>query len=173
MTQSVDAVRKQLASLRTGRASTTLLEGVSIDYYGTPTPLNQTCKLSIPDPGMIVAQPFDPSMIGDIEKAIMAADLGLNPSNDGKVIRIPIPPLTEETRKNLTKKVGQIAEEGKNAIRHIRRDSNDEIKKGEKDGDVSQDDARRGLDEVQKLTDAHTKKLDELAKTKETELMEI
>ncbi|RMG44608.1 MAG: ribosome recycling factor [Acidobacteria bacterium] len=173
MDQTIEAIRRDLAQLRTGRASTAILEGVSVDYYGQKTPLHQVCKLSVPDPSLIVAQPFDPSLIGEIEKAILAADLGLNPSNDGKVVRIPIPPLTEERRKQLAKRVGQIAEEGRNAIRHIRRDANERIKKAEKDGELSQDDARRGLEKIQKLTDEHIKAIDDLAKAKEKELLEF
>ncbi len=173
MEQSVDAARRDLAGLRTGRASVTILDGVMVDYYGTPTPIAQMCKLSTPDAGTIVAQPFDHSALKDVEKAIKIADLGLNPSNDGKVIRIPIPPLTEERRKQLVKKVGQLVEEGKNSVRQARREANDEIKKLEKDGKVSEDDARRALDRVQKLTDEHVKKLDELGKQKDKELMEF
>ncbi len=173
MDQSVEAVRRELASLRTGRASLSILEGVLVDYYGQPTPINQMCKLSIPDPGMIVAQPFDPSTIGAVEKAIQAADLGLNPGNDGKVVRIPIPPLTDERRKQLAKKVRQIAEEGRTAIRQIRRDANEAIRRMEKDGDIGQDEAHRATDRVQELTDDHVKSIDELAKEKEKELMEF
>ncbi len=175
MEQSVDSIRRDLASLRTGQASLAILDGVMVDYYGTATPIDQTSKLAIPDPSLIVAQPFDPSMLQEIERAILAADLGLNPSNDGKLIRIPIPPLTEERRKQLAKKVGQIVEEGRTAVRHARRDANDEIKTLEKDSDseVSQDDARRALDEIQKLTDAYVKKIEELGQAKEAELMEF
>lgn len=173
MQQSIDAVTRDLQSLRTGRASVSILEGVMVDYYGQMTPLNQTSKLSVPEPGMIVAQPFDPSLVPAIEKAIQAADLGLNPSNDGKVIRIPIPPLTEERRKQLVKKVGTIAEEGKTAIRQIRRDSNEEIKSAQKDGEISEDDGRRALEDIQKLTDEHVKKIDDICKDKEKELMEF
>ncbi len=173
MDQSVDAVKRELASLRTGRASLSILEGVMVDYYGQPTPINQMCKLSIPDPGMIVAQPFDPSTIAAVEKAIQAADLGLNPSNDGKVVRIPIPPLTDERRKQLVKKVKQIAEEGRTAVRQIRRDANETIRRLEKDGEVGQDEAHRATERVQKLTDEHVKAIDELAREKEKELMEF
>jgi ribosome recycling factor len=173
MNQSLDAVRRELNSLRTGRASVTILDGVSVDYYGQKTPLNQTCKLSVPEPGMIVAQPFDPNLVPTVEKAIRACDLGLNPSNDGKLVRIPIPPLTEERRKQLVKKVGTVAEEGRTAIRQIRRDSNDEIKQAQKNGDISEDDARRGTDHVQKLTDDFVKKIDEQAAAKEKELLEF
>lgn len=173
MDQAIDVAKKELTSLRTGRASVNILDSVTVEYYGSQMPLSQCCKLSVPDPGMIVAQPFDPSQIKEIEKAIKAADLGLNPSNDGKVIRIPIPPLTEERRKQLAKKVGQIAEDGKNKIRGVRREANDEVKKLQNDGDVSEDEGRRGLEKVQKMTDEHVKKIDELAKAKEKELMEF
>jgi len=173
MDQALDVVKRDLTQLRTGRASVSILERVSVDYYGSPTPISQCCKLSVPDPGMIVAQPFDPTLIKDVEKAIKAADLGLNPSNDGKVVRIPIPPLTEERRKQLAKKVGQIAEDGKNAVRQIRREANDEVKELQKDGEIGEDDSKRGLEKVQKITDEHTKKIEDLAKAKEKELMEF
>ena len=173
MDQSVESVRRELSSLRTGRASVAILENVTVDYYGQPTPINQTCKLTTPDASTIVAQPFDPSSTAAVEKAILTADLGLNPVTDGKVIRIPIPPLTEERRKQLTKKVGQITEEGRNGIRQVRRDSNEEIKKLEKDGKISEDESRRGLDRVQKITDDHVKKIDELGKAKDKELLEF
>ena len=150
-----------------------ILDGVVIDYYGQSTPLNQMAKLSVPEPAMIAVQPFDPAMIGDIERQIQSAGLGLNPSNDGKMIRIPIPPLTEERRKQLARRVGQIAEEGRSSVRHVRRESNDEIKTSEKSGDVSQDDAHRALERIQSLTDEHVKKIDELAKAKEQELLEF
>ena len=173
MDASVGDARHKLASVRTGRANLSVLDGVRVDYYGTPTPLNQVAKLAVPEPSLIVAQPFDPSTLPLIEKAIMASDLGLNPSNDGKVVRVPIPPLTEDRRKQLVKKVGQMAEEGKTGVRQVRRDANEEIKSAQKDGEVSEDDARRGLDEIQKITDEHTKQIDELAKAKEKELMEF
>jgi len=173
MDQALEGVKRELSGLRTGRASVSILDGISVDYYGSPTPLAQMCKLSTPDAGTIVAQPFDPSVIKDVEKAIKVADLGLNPSNDGKVVRIPIPPLTEERRKQLVKKVGQIVEEGKNGVRQVRREANDEVKRLEKDGKVSEDDAHRGLERVQKLTDDHVKKLDDLGKAKDKELMEF
>lgn len=173
MTSSVGDARHKLASVRTGRASLAILDGVRVDYYGTPSPLNQVAKLSIPEPTLIVAQPFDPSTLGIIEKAIMASDLGLNPSNDGKLIRIPIPPLTEERRKQLVKKVHGLGEDARTAIRQVRRDANDHVKALEKDGDVSQDDAHRALEDIQKLTDKHVGEIDELCKAKEKELMEI
>ena len=173
MDATVEDARHKLAAIRTGRASTAVFGGVMVDYYGSPTPLNQVAKLSIPEPTLIVAQPFDPSTLADIEKAILSSDLGLNPSNDGKLIRIPIPPLTEERRKQLVKKVNAMGEEAKTAIRQIRRDSNEQLKKLEKSSEISEDEARRALDEVQKRTDRHTKEIDEHCKNKETELMEV
>jgi ribosome recycling factor len=173
MDSSVDDARHKLASVRTGRANLAILDGVRVDYYGTPSPLNQVAKLGVPEPSLIVAQPFDPSTLPLIEKAIMASDLGLNPSNDGKLIRIPIPPLTEERRKQLVKKVHALGEDAKTAIRQIRRDANEELKALQKDGEVSEDDARRAMDDVQKLTDQHTGKIDDLCQNKEAELMEI
>jgi len=173
MKASIEDFKHKLATVRTGRASLGILDGLTVDYYGTPTPFNQVAKLSIPEPTMITAQPFDPSTLQAIEKAVMASDLGLNPSNDGKVIRIPIPPLTEERRKQLVKKVHGLQEEAKTAIRQIRRDANEEIKKLEKDGGTSEDDARRARDEIQKVTDTHTGLVDEISKNKEGELLEI
>ncbi len=173
MKATVEDGRHKLASIRTGRASIAIVDHVLVDYYGTPTPLNQVAKLSIPEPSLIVAQAFDPSSLGAIEKAILASDLGLNPSNDGKVVRIPIPPLTEERRKQLVKKVNALGEESKTAVRQIRRDANDELKKLQKDGDIAEDAGRRALDDVQKLTDRHVGEIDELCKNKEKELMEV
>lgn len=173
MDATLDDARGKLASIRTGRASLSLFDGLSVDYYGTPTPLNQVAKLSIPEPTMIVAQPFDPTMIPAIEKAILASDLGLNPTNDGKLMRIPIPPLTEERRKQLVKRVRALGEEAKQAVRQIRRDANDEIKKLEKDKEISEDDARRHLQQIQDKTDEHTKAIDAMNDAKEKELLEI
>ena len=173
MKEHVERTRHILATIRTGRASLSILDGVQVDYYGTPTPLNQVATLSIPDPTLIVAQPWDPSTIPLIEKAILKADLGLNPSNDGKVVRIPIPPLTEERRKDMAKRVHTLAEEGRTGVRKARRDANDQIKKLEKDKKISQDDEKRGHDHVQKLTDEHVKLIDDLAKHKEKEVLEI
>jgi len=173
MAASVDDFRNKLGTVRTGRASLGVLDGVTIDYYGTPTPLNQVAKLSIPEPTLIVAQPFESSTLQPIEKAILAADLGLNPSNDGKLIRIPIPPLTEERRKQLIKKVHSMREDAKTAVRQIRRDSNEETKKAEKAGEISEDDARRWLDEIQKKTDASTEEIDKLCANKEADLSEV
>jgi ribosome recycling factor len=173
MSASVADAKNKLATVRTGRASLAIFSGVTVDYYGTPTPLNQVAKLSIPEPTLVVAQPFDPSTLQTIEKAIHTADLGLNPSNDGKVIRIPIPPLTEERRKQLVKKVRALGEDSKTAVRQIRRDANEEIKKLEKESGISEDDAHRSLDEIQKMTDKHTGAIDDLCRNKEKELMEI
>jgi ribosome recycling factor len=173
MDHAVEAVKRDLGALRTGRASASILDSVMVDYYGTATPIAQTGKLSIPEPSLIVIQPFDPSMIGAIEKAIKSADLGLNPANDGKLVRVPVPPLTDDRRKQLVKKVGQIVEEGKTGVRNARREGNDLIKKYEKDGDCSQDEAHRALERIQKMTDDHTKKVDDLGKAKEKELTEF
>lgn len=173
MGASVQDARHKLAAVRTGRASLAMFDGVSVDYYGTPTPLNQVAKLSIPEPTMVVAQPFDPSTLGAIEKAILGADLGLNPANDGKLVRIPIPTLTEERRKQLAKKVHGLGEDAKTAIRQVRRDANDAIKKLEKDGEVSQDDSRRAHDEIQKKTDKYCADVDGLVKNKEKEILEV
>jgi len=173
MNATMADARHKLATVRTGRASLAMFDSVLVDYYGTMTPLNQVAKLSIPDPASIVAQPFDPSAIGAIEKAIQASGLGLNPANDGKLIRVPIPALTEERRKQLVKKVHELAEEARTALRAIRRDANDEIKKLEKDGKLSEDDSRRAHDEVQKKTDAHVADVDSLSRNKEKELMAV
>jgi ribosome recycling factor len=173
MAATLADARHKLAAVRTGRASLALFDGVMVDYYGTPTPLNQVAKLSIPEPTLIVAQPFDPSTLSAIEKAIQSSDLGLNPSNDGKLIRIPIPPLTEERRKQLVKKVHGLGEEAKTAVRQLRRDANEEVKKIEKSGEISEDDARRGLEDIQKKTDRFSGDIDTLGKNKEKELMEV
>jgi ribosome recycling factor len=173
MDSTVEDFKQKLSKVRTGRASLGMFDGISVDYYGTRTPLNQVAKLSIPEPTMIVAQPFDPSTIRSVEKAIMAADLGLNPSNDGKVVRIPVPPLTEERRKQMVKKVHQLREEAKTAVRQVRRDANEEIKKLEKAGETSEDDARRDHDEIQQRTDKHTEQIDAICKNKEAELLEV
>ena len=167
----IEHLRHELAGVRTGRATINILDPVHVDAYGTRMPLNQVATLSVPDPMTIVAQPFDPSLLGAIEKAIMASDLNLNPSNDGKLVRIPIPALTEERRKELSKHVHRMAEEGRNAVRQVRRDANDRLKKMLKDKLVSEDDERKGLDEVQKVTDQHVHLIDDLQKKKDTELL--
>lgn len=173
MESAIEDAHRKLATVRTGRASVSLLDTVVIDYYGTPTPLNQMASVHAPEPQMLTVQPWDPTQLGNVEKAIRAADLGLNPSNDGKLIRIPIPPLTEERRKQLAKQVHEIAEEHRTAIRHIRRDANDKLKKMLKDKTISEDNERDGLDEVQKLTDIYISKIDDLSKSKEHELMSV
>jgi ribosome recycling factor len=171
MDAGIERVRRELANVRTGRASAGILDPIQVDAYGAKMPLNQVASLSIPEPSLIVAQPFDPSLMGAIEKAIRSSDLGLNPSNDGKVVRIPIPALTEERRKELSRHVHKQAEEGRNALRIVRRDANDRLKKLLKDHLVSEDDERRGLEEVQKITDQHIKTIDELQKKKDQELL--
>ncbi|HEX6894935.1 MAG TPA: ribosome recycling factor [Bryobacteraceae bacterium] len=166
-------LQHEMAGVRTGRASVSLLDNVRADYYGTPTPLNQLATLHVPEPSLITVQPWDVSQIAVIEKAIRSADLGLNPGNDGKLIRVPIPPLTEERRKDLVKKLHHIAEEHRVALRNIRRDANENVKKLLKDKLISEDDDRRAHDEVQKLTDGYIQKLDQAAKVKEKEIMEL
>lgn len=171
MSGAVEHVRHELGGVRTGRASVTILDSVHVDAYGSKMPLNQLASLSVPEPSMIVAQPFDPSQLAAIEKAIRSSDLGLNPQNDGKVVRIPIPSLTEERRKELSRHVHKLAEEGRNTLRTVRRDANERLKKLLKDKKISEDDERKGLDEVQKLTDTHTRQIDELQKKKDAELL--
>ena len=171
MNASIVDARHKLAAVRTGRASLAMFDGVAVDYYGTMTPLSQVAKLSIPEPSLVVAQPFDPSTIGAIEKAILGADLGLNPANDGKLVRIPIPPLTEDRRKQLAKKIRELGEEARTAIRLVRRDANERLKKLLKEHKVSEDDERKGLEQVQKMTDEHVKLIDELQKKKDQDLL--
>ena len=171
MGATIEHVRHELAGVRTGRASVTILDPVHVDAYGSKMPLNQLASLSVPEPTMIVAQPFDPSQLGAIEKAIRSAGLGLNPANDGKVVRIPLPSLTEERRKELSRHVHKLSEEGRNSVRQVRRDANDRLKKLLKDHKISEDDERKGLDEVQKLTDNNIKQIDELQKKKDQELL--
>ena len=167
----IDHVRRELAGVRTGRASVNILDSVHVEAYGSQMPLNQVASLSIPEPSLIVAQPFDPSLMGAVEKAIRAANLGLNPANDGKVVRIPIPALTEERRKELSKLVHKYAEEGRNGIRQVRRDANEKLKKLLKEHKISEDDERRALEDVQKSTDAHIALIDDVQKKKDTELL--
>jgi len=171
MNTAIDHLKHELAGVRTGRASAGILDPVHVEAYGSRLPLNQLASLSIPEPTMIVAQPFDPSQLGAIEKAIRASDLGLNPSNDGKVVRIPVPPLTEERRKELSRHVHKMSEEGRNGVRLVRRDANERLKKLLKDHKISEDDERKGLDEVQKITDNHIKAIDDLQKKKDQELL--
>lgn len=171
MDGQIEFVRKELAAVRTGRASTGLLEHVQVEAYGSKMPLNQVATLSIPEPSLIVAQPFDPSLMAVIEKAIRSAELGLNPANDGKVVRIPIPSLTEERRKELSRHVHKLAEEGRNHVRGVRRDANDKLKKMLKEHQISEDDEKRALDEVQKITDQHVRAIDEQQQKKDQELL--
>jgi ribosome recycling factor len=171
MDTAIEHVRRELAGLRSGRASTALLDPVQVEAYGSSVPLNQVASLSIPEPTVIVAQPFDPSLTSAIEKAIQKSNLGLNPASDGKLIRIPIPMLTEERRKELSRLVHKYAEEGRNAVRQVRRDANERLKKLLKDHKISQDDERRALEDVQRITDQHITAIDELQKKKDTELL--
>ena len=171
MNTAIDHLRHELAGVRTGRASATLLDNVHVDAYGSRMPLNQLAGLSVPEPTLIVAQPFDPSQMAAIEKAIRASDLGLNPQNDGKVLRIPIPSLTEERRKELSRHVHKVSEEGRNSVRQVRRDANDRLKKLFKDHKISEDDEKKGLEEVQKITDQHIKQIDEVQNKKDQDLL--
>ena len=171
MKHVVDHFHDELKHLRTGRASLLMLDGVMVDYYGTPTPLNQLANLSVPEATMIVAQPFDPSAIAAIEKAILQADLGLNPAKDGKLIRIPVPPLTEERRKEIVKRAHDIAESSRNAVRQDRRDGNDMLKEMEKEKEIGKDDERRGHDEMQKLHDHCIGEINKSLETKEKDIL--
>ncbi len=173
MDQVIEDVRRRLATIRTGRAAVSLLDNVMVEYYGTPTPLNQMASVHVPEPQMLTVQPWDMTQLAVIEKAIRAADLGLNPSNDGKLVRVPIPALTEERRKQLAKQLHEVAEEHRTAIRNIRRDANERLKKMLKEKAISEDNERDGLGEVQKLTDSYIGKIDELTKTKEQEILSI
>jgi ribosome recycling factor len=167
----LEHVRRELAGVRTGRASVNLLDSVQVEAWGSLMPLNQVASLSVPESTLIVATPFDPSLMGAIEKAIRSANLGLNPSNDGKVVRVPLPPLTEDRRKELSKLVHKQAEEGRNSVRQVRRDANDRLKKLLKDHAISEDDERRGLEDIQKITDQHIGMIDDMQKKKDAELL--
>jgi ribosome recycling factor len=173
MGDSVDALKNEFKRIRTGRASLALFEGIRVSYYGTPTPLNQIASLSIPESKLIVIQPWDQSVIGEIEKEILKSELGLTPMNDGKVIRVPIPPLTEERRRELVRVVRKIAEEHKVSIRNIRRDTNELLKGFKKDGEISEDDFYRGQDKVQKITDDYIRLVDQTCQEKEKEILEF
>ncbi|BCR05465.1 ribosome-recycling factor [Desulfuromonas versatilis] len=173
MSKSVDALKKDFTKVRTGRASTTLLDEVRVDYYGTPTPLNQVGTLSVPEPRLITIQPWEKNLIPEIEKAILKSDLGLNPSSDGQLIRIIIPALTEERRKEMVKLIKRMGEDAKIAVRNARRDGNETMKKLEKDKEISEDELKRGEKEIQELTDEFVKKIDEAIAAKEKEVMEI
>jgi len=173
MDKALTDLQHEMASIRTGRASVSIFDNIKVDYYGTPTPLNQLANLHVPEPTLITIQPWDVSQIQSIEKAIRNSDLGLNPANDGKIVRVPIPPLTEERRKEIVKRLHHIAEDHRVALRNIRRDANEHVKKLLKDKAISEDEERRALDEVQKMTDGHIQKIDAAAKTKEKEILEI
>ena len=173
MGKSLAALENELKRIRTGRASTSLLDGIKIDYYGAPTPLSQTATISVPESRLITIQPWDATIIKDIEKAILKSDIGLTPSNDGKLIRIAVPPLSEQRRKELVKQVHKCCEEYKVAVRNIRRDSNELIKGFKKDGEISEDDAFKTQDKIQKLTDEYILKIDEVYKAKEKEILEF
>jgi ribosome recycling factor len=173
MEKAMGDLQHEMASIRTGRASLSILDHIRVDYYGTPTPLNQVANLHVPEPSLITIQPWDVSQIGPIEKAIRTSDLGLNPSNDGKLIRLPIPPLTEERRKDLVKKLHTVAEHHRVSVRNIRRDGNESVKKLLKDKKITEDDDKKAHDEIQKLTDVYMQKIDQGAKTKEKEILEI
>ncbi|MBW1697878.1 MAG: ribosome recycling factor [Deltaproteobacteria bacterium] len=173
MEKSIVSLKNELKRIRTGRASLSLLDGIRAEYYGTPTPLNQMATLAVPESRLITIQPWDSTVIQEIEKAILKSDLGLTPTNDGKIIRIAIPPLTEERRKELVRIVHKMCEDSKIAIRNIRRDSNDLLKSLKKDGDISEDDAFRAQDAVQEITDEFTKRIDDIYKEKEKEILEF
>jgi ribosome recycling factor len=173
MGKTISVLENELKRIRTGRASASILDGIRIDYYGTPTPLSQTASIAVPESRLITIQPWDATIIKDIEKAILKSDIGLTPSNDGKLIRIAVPPLSEERRKDLVKQVHKSCEEHKVAVRNIRRDANELIKGFKKDGDVSEDDAFKAQDRIQKITDDYIARIDEVYKTKEKEILEF
>jgi ribosome recycling factor len=171
MQKTIDTLKKDLSRIRTGRATPALLDGLTVDYYGSPMPINQVANISIPDARLIVVQPWEKSMLGPIEKAIQASDLGLNPQSDGNLLRLPIPPLSEERRQELFKNCKKTGEESKVAIRNVRRDANEKLKKAEKDKQATQDEAKKGVDEIQKLTDKYIKLVDDTLIAKEKEIM--
>src|SRR6266700_2702183 len=173
MEKAIGDMQHEMAAIRTGRASLGILDHIRVDYYGTPAPLNQVANLHVPEPSLITIQPWDVSQIGAIERAIRISDLGLNPANDGKIIRVPIPALTEERRKEIVKRLHHIVEEHRVALRNVRRDANEHMKKLLKDKTISEDDERRGLDEMQKMTDAYIAKVDAVSKTKEKEILDL
>ena len=173
MEETMEAVRREFSTVRTGKATPALLDTVRVDAYGSSMPLNQVATVSTPEPSLLMVQPFDKSLLVDVEKGIMQADLGLNPANDGNVIRVPVPALNEERRKEMVRLLSKMAEEGRVSIRHARREANEEIKELMKDGDLSDDEGRRQLDEVQKLTDRYIQKIDDLMEAKEKEIMTV
>lgn len=173
MQMSVEHVKHEFSGLRSSRASITLVENIKVEYYGNPTPLNQVANLSVPEPRLIVIQPWEKSLTAEIEKAIMSADIGLNPQNDGVMIRIPIPQLTDERRKELIRHVHQLAEEARIGVRNVRRDANDHVKKAEKEHELSEDNAKRAIDNIQEMTDKYIKMIDEASEAKEKDIMEV
>jgi len=173
MEKSVESLKKELTRIRTGRASLSILDGVRVNYYGTPTPLNQLASLSVPESRLITIQPWDVTAIKEIEKAILKSNLGLTPTSDGKIVRISIPPLTEDRRKEIVKQINKICEDYRVAVRNIRREANESLKTMKKDGDASEDDVKKALDDMQKLTDDHIKQIDEIFKEKEKETLEV
>jgi ribosome recycling factor len=173
MTKAIQSYTRELASIRAGRASASLLDRIQVDYYGAPTPVNQLAGISVPEARLLVIQPYDKTILGEIEKAILKSDLGLNPSNDGSIIRIMIPQLTEERRKDLAKQVKREAEEAKVAVRNIRRDGNEDLKKLEKNGEITEDGLRGYVEDIQKMTDEHIAKIDQITKDKEKEILEV
>src|ERR1700687_4463519 len=173
MDKAVEDFRKAMAGVRTGRANVHMLDNVSVDYYGSQMPLNQVAQVHAPEAQLITVQPFDPSQLGAIEKAIRAGDMGLNPMNDGKLIRVPVPPLTQEWRQDMVEHLHRVLEEHRTAVRNIRRDGNDAIKKALKDKKITEDDEKRSLEEIQKLTDGEIKKMEEMSKGKEKEVLEL
>jgi ribosome recycling factor len=173
MNKSIDSLKKDFSRIRTGRASPALLDGLTVEYYGSPLPVSQVATVSIPEARLIVIQPWEKSMLTAIEKAIQTSDLGLNPQNDGNLIRVPIPPLNEDRRKDLVKNCKKISEDGKIGIRNVRRDSNEKLKLAEKDKNITQDDSKKALDRIQKLTDEYIKTVDDLLAVKEKDIMEV
>jgi ribosome recycling factor len=173
MDDAIEALRREFSSVRTGKASPALLDTIRVDAYGSMVPLNQVATVSAPEPRMLVVQPWDRSMIGPVEKAIQTSDLGLNPSNDGKIVRVPIPALTEERRREYVRLLHKMAEEARVSVRHGRKEANDEVKRLQKDGEISEDEGRRRVDDVQKQTDKHIQSIDDLLRHKEAEVMEV
>jgi ribosome recycling factor len=173
MDKAVQDFQTNLGSIRTGRASVHMLDQVKVEYYGTPTLLNQVAQLTAPDPNMIVIQPWETSLIGEIEKALRTSDLGFNPNNDGKLVRVPVPPMTEERRREVVKHLHRVLEDHRTAVRNVRRDGNELIKKASKDKKISEDEEKRSLDEIQKMTDEEIRKMEEMAKKKEVEIMQV
>jgi len=173
MDQSVADFQANLAATRTGRASVHMLDQVKVDYYGTPTPINQMAQVSVPEAQLIIISPWDPTILKEVEKAIQAADLGLNPLSDGKIIRVPVPPMTEERRRDVCKHLHKVLEDHRTAVRNVRRDGNDALKKLTRDKKISEDDEKRALEEVQKMTDAEIRRMEELSQKKEAEVMQV